>query len=77
MKELNLTPANEPFQGELLLYADELAEALERSRCFVYAMKAAGFAMPAGLATHIDALMWLALNPDFSTAGYYKDGGVA
>ncbi len=55
-----------------LLYADELAEALRRGRCYIYAMKAAGFEMPGGTATVNEARAWLRAHPNFSTTGYYK-----
>ena len=55
-----------------LLYADELAEALRRGRCYIYAMKAAGFEMPGGTATVNEARTWLRAHPNFSTTGYYK-----
>ena len=73
---LNTNGGSCGFQEDFL-YADELADVLGRSRLYVYAMKAAGFQMPAGLATHIDALIWLAHHPDFTSAGYYNKGGAA
>ena len=59
-----------------LLYADELADELERSRAFVYAMKKAGFQMPDGLATLTEARQWLSENPEFSRIplGFSKGG---
>jgi hypothetical protein len=55
-----------------LLYADELAEAMRRSRCYIYAMKAAGFEMPGRTATVNEARAWLRSHTNFSTTGYYK-----
>lgn len=55
-----------------LLYPDELAAALRRSRGYVFAMKSAGFTMPGGTATLADARTWLAAHPEFRTTAYYK-----
>lgn len=63
------------FQDKLL-FADELACALGRSRVFVYAMVSEGFEMPAGLATHVEAALWLMENSGFSAANYIKGGKV-
>lgn len=46
---------------------DELAAALSRSRYYVSAMKRAGFLMPGGTATVIEARDWLRDNPQFSS----------
>lgn len=55
-----------------LLFADELADALRRSRCYIYAMKKSGFAMPGGTATVAEAREWLRAHPNFSTTNYLK-----
>lgn len=55
-----------------LLFADELAEALRRSRVYVYAMKASGFKMPGGTASLEEARTWLAQNPSFKCTAYNK-----
>ena len=54
-----------------LLYADELAEALRRSRGYICAMKSAGFLMPGGTASVEEARAWLREHPNFSTTAYY------
>lgn len=64
------------MSNENLLFADELAEALRRSRCYIYAMKKAGFAMPGGTATVAEAREWLRAHPNFSTTNYYKKSTV-
>lgn len=63
---------------EKLLYPDELADALRRGRCYVFAMKKAGFTMPGGTATLSEARNWLRRNPHFKTTDYFKKstGGV-
>lgn len=59
-------------EQENLLFADELAGALRRSRGYICAMKAAGFEMPGGTASVNEARAWLRSHPNFSTTGYYK-----
>lgn len=59
-------------ETEKLLYPDELADALRRGRCYVFAMKKAGFAMPGGTATLSEARDWLRRNPQFKTTAYFK-----
>lgn len=58
--------------AEHLLYADELADALRRSRGYIYAMKKAGFEMPGGTATVGEARAWLRAHPGFTTSAYFK-----
>lgn len=57
---------------EQLLFPDELADAMRRSRVYVYAMKAAGFPMPGGTATLTEARAWLAEHPEFRSTGYSR-----
>lgn len=57
---------------EPLLYPDELAAALRRGRCYVFAMKKAGFIMPGGTATLSEARDWLRQRPQFKTTAYYS-----
>lgn len=47
-----------------LLSPKELADALSRSRTYVFAMKRAGFPMQGNRATLAEARAWLALNPN-------------
>ncbi len=48
-----------------LLTCKELAFELNRNVSYVYAMRSAGFKMPAGRATISDAVTWLSHNPEF------------
>jgi len=54
-----------------LLYPEELADALRRSRTFVFAMKRCGFGMPGGTATLEEARAWLRNHPDFRVGRAY------
>ena len=63
-------------ESDKLLYPDELADALRRGRCYIYAMKKAGFSMPGGTATLTEARDWLRQNSNFKTTGYFKKSEV-
>ena len=63
-------------ESEKLLYPDELADALRRGRCYIYAMKKCGFSMPGGTATLAEARDWLRQNPNFKTTNYFKKSEV-
>lgn len=54
------------------LNATKLAVALGWSRCYVQAMKRAGFAMPGGRATIAEARDWHRQNPGFRVAKVYQ-----
>lgn len=58
--------------NEERLFPQELADKLRRGRCYIFAMKKAGFKMPGGTATLTGALEWLSENPDFKTTDYYN-----
>lgn len=58
--------------NEKLLFADDLAREMNRSRSYIYAMKAQGFQMPGGQATLSDARDWLTAHPEFSTTKYVR-----
>lgn len=57
---------------DTLRYADNLAEAIGKSRSYLYAMKKAGFEMPGGQASVVEAREWLSARPNFSCASYSK-----
>lgn len=58
---------------DTLLYADDLGPAIGKSRSYVYAMKKAGFKMPAGQASVVEAREWLNDRPGFSSTSYFKE----
>lgn len=58
--------------SEELLYPEELAAALRRSRTYVFAMKRAGFPMPGGSATLTEAREWLLEHPGFRSNQMYS-----
>lgn len=55
-----------------LLPVKELADRLQYSAGYVYAMRRAGFPMPARRASVQQALDWLQENPGFTKNGYLK-----
>lgn len=59
--------------SEELLFPEELAAALRRSRTYVFAMKRAGFEMPGGSATLTEAREWLRENPGFRSNWKYRN----
>lgn len=58
------------YKSTQLLFMDELADALRKSRSYIKAMKRAGFVMPGGTATLEEARGWLATQKNFSCTGY-------
>jgi hypothetical protein len=51
--------------GDTPLCTKQLAAAIHRHPSYLYAMRASGFPMPAGLSTPNAALQWLINNPKF------------
>ena len=60
------------YKSNERLFPEELADALGRSRCYVFAMRHAGFKMPGGANYFAAALVWLELNSKFSCTNYIK-----
>lgn len=58
-----------------LLNVNELAGALGHHRSYVTDMKRAGFSMPGGRATLLEARAWLAARPHFRTCRRKKKSG--
>jgi hypothetical protein len=49
--------------GDVLLSPKQLAAELGRDVSYIYAMKKRGFALPGGLSTVNNCLLWLSKNP--------------
>lgn len=60
------------YSNHELLFSEELADALRKSRTYVCAMKKSGFKMPGGTATIGEARAWLRENSQFSCTKYVK-----
>lgn len=52
-------------EPDALLRSGALADALNASRTYVWAMKRQGFVMPGGRATVLEARQWLREHPEF------------